>query len=81
LVAPPATATLLVRRVPIIMATAVALGTLAVVVGLLVSYHHDTAAGATMALASVLVFLVVLFGTAVQQTWLGRTTLSPVAES
>lgn len=81
LVAPPATATLLVRRVPIIMLTAVALGTLAVVVGLLVSYHHDTAAGATMALASVLVFLVVLFGTAVQQTWLGRTTLSPVAES
>jgi ABC-type Mn2+/Zn2+ transport system permease subunit len=81
LVAPPATATLLVRRVPIIMFTAVALGTLAVVVGLLVSYHHDTAAGATMALASVVIFLLALFGTAAQQAWLGRRTLSPVAES
>ena len=81
LVAPPATATLLVRRVPIIMFTAVALGTLAVVVGLLVSYHHDTAAGATMALASVVIFLLALFGTAAQQAWLGRSTLAPVAES
>lgn len=60
LVAPPATAALLVRRVPLIMATAVALGTASSVVGLLVSYHHDTAAGATMALTSVVAFFAAL---------------------
>lgn len=72
LVAPPATATLLVRRVPLIMVTAVAMGSIAVVVGLLISYHHDTAAGATMALASVVLFLVVLAGSA------ARTSLAAI---
>lgn len=62
LVAPPAAAALLVRRVPLIMVTAVGIGALSVVVGLLISFHHDTAAGATMALAAVGIFLVVLAG-------------------
>lgn len=62
LVAPPAAASLLVRRVPMIMVVAVAFGTLSVVVGILVSYHHATAAGATMALTSVALFFVVLCG-------------------
>ncbi len=60
LIAPPATAVLLVRRVPRIMAAAAAVGTLSTVLGLLISYHYDTAAGATMALATVAVFLTVL---------------------
>lgn len=60
LIAPPATAILLVHRVPMIMVTAVGIGALAVVVGLLISYHHDTAAGATMALVAVLFFLAAL---------------------
>jgi ABC-type Mn2+/Zn2+ transport system permease subunit len=60
LVAPPAAATLLVRRVPWIMVTALVLGSLSVVVGLLISYHRSTAAGATMALVSVAVFVGVL---------------------
>ena len=60
LIAPPATAVLLVRRVPRIMAAAAAIGAVSTVSGLLVSYHHDTAAGATMALATVVVFLAVL---------------------
>ena len=60
LIAPPATAVLLVRRVPRIMAAAAAVGTVSVVVGLLASYHYDTAAGATMALATVVVFMAVL---------------------
>ncbi len=64
LVAPPATATLLVRRVPLIMVAAVGIGAVSVVVGLLISFHHDTAAGATMALAAVTVFLAVLAGRA-----------------
>ena len=60
LIAPPATAVLLVRRVPRIMAAAAAVGTASTVLGLLVSYHYDTAAGATMALATVVIFLAVL---------------------
>ncbi|MXZ52089.1 MAG: metal ABC transporter permease [Acidimicrobiaceae bacterium] len=60
LIAPPATAVLLVRRVPRIMVAAAAVGTVSVVVGLLASYHYDTAAGATMALATVVVFIAVL---------------------
>lgn len=60
LVAPPSTAAMLVRRVPAIMITAVVLGSISVVVGLLISYHHDTAAGATMALGTVVLFLIAL---------------------
>ncbi len=60
LIAPPATAVLLVRRVARIMAAAAAIATVSTVLGLLVSYHHDTAAGATMALATVVIFLAVL---------------------
>ena len=60
LVAPPATAALVVHRVPWIMGGGVAIGAVAVVGGLLVSYHADTAAGATMAFAAVAIFFVVL---------------------
>ncbi|MDE0615098.1 MAG: metal ABC transporter permease [bacterium] len=60
LVAPPSTAAMCVRRVPAIMSTAVMLGAIAVVVGLLISYHHDTAAGATMALGTIILFLIAL---------------------
>jgi len=62
LVGPPATAALLVRRVWLCMVVGVALGWLAVAVGLLLSYHHGTAAGATMAGVSVAMFFVVLIG-------------------
>jgi len=67
LVAPPATATLLVRRVPAIMATAVGLGAVSVVVGLLISYHQGTASGATMALVTVVIFLLTLAGVALSR--------------
>lgn len=60
LVGPPATASLLVRRVPAIMVLAMAFGAAAVVLGLLVSFHHGTAGGATMAGFSILQFFVVL---------------------
>jgi manganese/iron transport system permease protein len=60
LVGPPATAALLVRRVWVCMLVGVALGWLAVVAGLLVSYHYGTAAGATMAGLSVALFFLVL---------------------
>ena len=62
LVAPPATATLLVRRVTRIMVLAVVLGSVSVVLGLLISFHHETAPSATMALTAVAMFLIVLAG-------------------
>ena len=60
LIGPPATAALFVRRVWLCMVVAVALGWLAVVVGLILSYHYGTAAGATMAGVSVAIFFLVL---------------------
>lgn len=62
LVGPPATASLLVRRIPAIMIVSMLLGAVAVVGGLLVSFHHGTAGGATIAGFSVLQFFVVLVG-------------------
>ena len=67
LVAPPATATLIARRLPTIMATAVGLGWLAVLVGLTLSYHADTAASASVAATAVVVFFVVLAVTEVRR--------------
>lgn len=60
LVAPPATAVLVARRIPLVMATAVGMGSVAVVLGALISYHHDTAAGATMALVAVVLCFAVM---------------------
>ncbi len=69
LVAPPATAALLVRRVPAIMALGTSLGVLAVYAGLVVSYHLDTAASATMAGVAVGLFFVVLAGRELTGGW------------
>lgn len=60
LVGPPATASLLTRRVPVMMIVSVLFGALAVVVGLTISFHAGTAGGATMAGMSVAQFFVVL---------------------
>ena len=62
LVGPPATASLLVHRVPAIMALSIAIGAVAVVTGLVISFHHGTAGGATMAGLSVAQFFLVLGG-------------------
>lgn len=61
LVGPPATATLLVRRLPVMMTVSVLCGVLAVYLGLLLSYHFDLAVGAAMAAVAVAQFFVVLF--------------------
>lgn len=60
LVGPPATASLMARRVPVIMLTSVLLGAVAVVAGLLVSFHYGTAGSATIAGFSVAQFFLVL---------------------
>ncbi len=64
-VAPPATAALLVSRVTMIMLVSMLLGALAVFAGLLLSFHYGTAGGATIAGLSVLEFFLVLFGRSV----------------
>jgi len=65
LIAPPATAVLIARRVPVVMLVAIGFGSLAVVVGLLLSFHLATATAATIAGVSVLGFFVTLAATSV----------------
>jgi ABC-type Mn2+/Zn2+ transport system permease subunit len=77
LVAPPATATLMARRVPSIMGVAVLLGWNAVVVGLATSYHADTAASASVATAAVAQFFVVLAGSELARTVRRRSMAGP----
>ena len=60
IVGPPATASLLTRKVPTMMVVSMLFGALAVVVGLSISFHYGTAGGATMAGLSVAQFFVVL---------------------
>jgi manganese/iron transport system permease protein len=60
LVGPPATAALLVRRVPAMMITAAVIGVLSVAVGLVISYHANTSGSATMAVVPIVLFFIVL---------------------
>lgn len=60
IVGPPATAALVVRRVPAMMVTATAIGVTSVFLGLLVSYHAGTSGSATMAVIPIGLFFVVL---------------------
>jgi len=60
IVAPPATASLIARRVPAIMATSVAIGIFSVAAGLVLSFHLDTSGSATMAVIPVVLFFVAL---------------------
>lgn len=60
LVGPPATAALVVRRVPAMMAVSAAVGAISVAIGLTISYHADTSASATMAVIPIVFFFTVL---------------------
>lgn len=60
LVGPPATAALVVRRVPAMMAVAVVISVVSVFVGLVISYYADTSASATIAVTPIILFFVVL---------------------
>ncbi len=60
LVGPPATAALLVRRVPAMMVTAALIGVTSVALGLVVSYHADTSGSATIAVMPIGLFFAVL---------------------
>lgn len=60
LVGPPATASLVARTVPRMMAWSAGVGTLSAVVGLVISYHAESEGGATIAATAVAIFFVVL---------------------
>lgn len=81
LIAPPATAVLVARRVPTVMVTASVLGTVEVTAGLLISFHFDTAAGATMSGLAVGVFFVVLAGVRLRAAWAGRRADAPAGDT
>ncbi len=77
LVAPPSAASLLVRRVPQIMVASIVLGSVAVVVGLAISYHERTSAGATMALVVVALYLLAVLANAARTSLGRRVTATP----
>ncbi|HLF43814.1 MAG TPA: zinc ABC transporter permease AztB [Acidimicrobiia bacterium] len=60
LVGPPATAALLVKRVPVMMTAAAVIGVLSVAVGLMISYYADTSGSATISVVPIVLFFVVL---------------------
>lgn len=60
LVAPPATAALVSRSIPMMIALSATIGAVSVVIGLMLSYHWGTAAAATMALVPIVAFLVIM---------------------
>ncbi|MCX2731867.1 zinc ABC transporter permease AztB [Saccharopolyspora sp. NFXS83] len=62
LIAPPAAAVLWAKRIPVVMAGAAALGMAATAIGLLVSWHWGTAAGATIAATAVVLFFLSALG-------------------
>lgn len=60
LIGPAATAALVTRTVPRMIMASLVIGVVSVTVGLILSYHLGTAAGASMALVAILGFFVVL---------------------
>ncbi|GAB2503028.1 zinc ABC transporter permease AztB [Nocardiopsis aegyptia] len=64
LIAPPAAVALWARGIPVIMLGAALLGSTATFVGLLVSWHWETAAGATIAAVAVAMFFVSVLASA-----------------
>lgn len=60
IVAPPATAALIAKRVPVMMGVSILIGSVCVVAGLLISFHLGTATSATIAGLTVALFFVVL---------------------
>lgn len=71
IVGPPATAALLVRRVPAMMITSALIGIASVAVGLLISFHAGTSGSATMAVIPIVLFFLVLAAT--NLGWITRT--------
>jgi ABC-type Mn2+/Zn2+ transport system permease subunit len=60
LLAPPAAAALVTRRLPVMMAVAAAIAAASAPLGLLLSWHLDLAAGASIVLVAVSAFVILL---------------------
>lgn len=73
LVGPPATAALLVRRVPAMMTLAAVIGVFSVAAGLMISFHADTSGSATMAVVPIGLFFIVL---TIKTVWT-RSSVAP----
>lgn len=76
LLAPAATGALVARRIGSMMVWAAAVGIFSSYVGLLLSYHADLAAGASIVVTAVLCFAVALFATEIQRSRLHARGLS-----
>ncbi|WP_328393009.1 zinc ABC transporter permease AztB [Nocardia sp. NBC_00416] len=77
LVAPPAAATYFTHRLPRIMLAAAGIGALSTVLGLLISWHAGTAAGATIAATAVAIFFVSAGAARLRAALRGRTGAGP----
>lgn len=73
LIAPAATGALFARRISSMMTIAAIVGTLSTYIGLLLSYHFDIAAGATIVLTAVMFFALAAVFTEVRKA-LGKPT-------
>jgi ABC-type Mn2+/Zn2+ transport system permease subunit len=67
LLAPAGSGALLARRVPAMMLWGAVIGSFSVYVGLLISYHYNLAAGASVVVVAVAIFFVIFVVQAVQQ--------------
>lgn len=72
LLAPASTAALVTRRLGAMVGLAAVLGSLSTYAGLLLSYHADLAAGASVVVVAVAVFLLVFAGVEVRAALTGR---------
>lgn len=78
LIAPAAASALITRHIPTMMVSSAAIGVVAVVIGLELSFHLNLAAGASMAAAAVALFFFVLVLKEIA-AWVRRRRVSVVA--
>ena len=72
LLGPAGAGALIARRIGVMMLWAALIGSLSVYVGLLISYHWDWAAGASVVVVAVACFFVVLIVVEVNRSWSSR---------
>ncbi|MBE0697202.1 MAG: metal ABC transporter permease [Anaerolineaceae bacterium] len=81
LVTPAATAFLLAKRLPAMMALAALIGSLSGVLGLYISYYSNIASGSAIVLVATMVFLITFILVPRRKTLLTRTKQSPRMQS
>jgi ABC-type Mn2+/Zn2+ transport system permease subunit len=79
LIAPAGAGALLAQRIPLMIGWAILIGSVSVYVGLLLSYHYDFSAGATIVFVTVCAFFVVLFGQLIRRGFTRPTSTQHAA--